>query len=58
MDLIPANEQSRQYTSGGLLLKNIKEWKSIYPDETKHLHGSWSDILVSYVRLKNGYSIF
>lgn len=56
--LVPATENSRQYTSGGLLLKNIKEWDSLYPDEAKQLHGSWSDILVSYVRLKKGLGVF
>jgi hypothetical protein len=55
---VPATENSRQYTSGGLLLKNIKEWDSLYPDEAKQLHGSWSDILVSYVRLKKGLGVF
>lgn len=45
-------------TSGGLLVRNIKEWEPFqYPANEYNVRGHWTDVFITFVRLRAGYGI-
>jgi hypothetical protein len=43
---------------GGIVLRNIKDWNGIFPQELRHLYGTGEDRLCLTVRANKGLKIY
>jgi hypothetical protein len=50
--------KTHAWMDGGIILRNIKDWNGIFPQELRHLYGTGEDRLCLTVRANKGFKIY